>query len=151
MNLKEILAKINNFNTKEETEEYEITEFFDEIRDHFSELEKLSSKEKELSIQSFFNFLNRQSPDLTEDWSFIHLIESIDNIDYKIYETHLMKVNQETPTLTSLVLLVRFVNSLEGEKWKKGVNLLKEISENNDNSELVRDEAKEYYDKQLEL
>jgi len=150
MKLKEILEKINSFNTNEETEEFEITEFFDNTGDCFAKLGKLDSNQIELTIKTFFNFLKRQSPDLGENWSFIHLIESIDKPNYKIYDTLLIKANKENPNLTSLILLVRFINPLEGKERKKGVNLLKEISERNDISELVKEEAKDYYNDQLE-
>jgi len=150
MKLKEILEKVNNFNTNEEIEEYEITEFFDGIGDNFAQLESLNSKEKELTIQTFFNFLKRQSSELDEDWSFIHLIENIDKPKYEIYKIQLIKANKENPSLTSLVLLIRFINSLEGKEWEKWMRIVKDLSENDGISELIKDEAKEYYEDQFE-
>ena len=150
MNLEEILEKVNKFNTNEATEDYELNIFFDEIGDAISKLGELNIDEKKKTITSFFNFLKRQSSELEENWSYIHLIESIDNASFKIYDPQLIKFNKESPTLTSILLLNRFINSLEGDKWKNGVNLLKAISEREDISELVREEANEFYKHQIE-
>jgi len=150
MNLKHILKTVDNFNTNDETEDFEINNFFDEIGDKYAKLEELKYEEKELVIKSLFNFLKRQSLELEEVWSFIHLLESIDKPTYEIYDKELIKFNKETPTIMSVFLLNRFINSLEGEPRQKGINLLKEISENRIISELVSQEAKSFFDYQVD-
>lgn len=150
MKLQEILEKVNNFNTNEETEEFEITEFFDRIGADFAGLESLTNKEKEITVQTFFNFIKRQSPELNEDWSFIHLIESVDKPEYEIYKSQLIQANKENPSFTSLILLIRFINSLEGKEWEEGMKIIKDLSEKDGISELIKEEAKEYYEDESE-
>ncbi len=150
MNLKYILNTVDNFNINDETEEDDITDFFDKIGDKYAKLEKLKYEEKKLIIKSLFNFLKRQSSELEEIWSFIHLLESIDKPTYEIYDKELIKFNKETPTIISVFLLNRLINSLEGGAWQNGVNLLKEISKNRVISGLVSQEAKSFFDYQIE-
>ncbi|MGB0862482.1 MAG: hypothetical protein ACPG19_13355 [Saprospiraceae bacterium] len=152
MKLKQVLEKIDNFNTNEKTEEYEIIAFFDEIGDNFPIIETLGNNEKKLAVETLFNYLNRQSPDLEENWSFIHLIEAIDKPDFKNYDSQLIKINKKNPNLTSLILLNRYTNALSSKarEMEMAINLLKEISENSTIPELVINEAKDYYNYQLE-
>ncbi len=151
MELKEALERINTFNVEEnaEMEDAAVTIFFDDIGDHFPKLETLSNEEKAILLQSFFDFLARQSPDLDESWSFIHFIEAIDQPHYKIYNQALLKAIQGKFSITLLFLLKRHINYLEKNELPHWVNLLKEISERNDISELVKEEvieAKEEYE-----
>lgn len=150
MTLQDIIIALDNFNTNEETEDYEITEFFDGIDDSLNNLGELNNSEKKSIIKSFFQYLNRQSSELDENWSFIHLIESIDKPLYSIYDEELMKINNNNPCLTSLVLLNRYTNSLQDDEWKAKIILLKEISQRDNTSELVSEMATEFYEYQLE-
>jgi len=150
MNLKEILSKIDLFSTTANTEDYHLSEFFDEIGERILLLGELNKKEKETCIETLFNFLKRQSPLLEENFSFIHLIECFDEPDSNFYENQLLKFNSVTPTLTSILLLNGLLNTTEGEVWQKGVILFKNISENEQLDGLIRKEAKDYYDYQIE-
>lgn len=149
MRLEEILEEIKSFNTSEETEDYEITEFFDKIGDDFSNLDELEKGEKNKVVKILFDFLKRQSPELEENWSFIHLIENIEDPTYGNYHKKLFNFNKQTPTLTSILLLNRLINSLKNVEFEKGIKLLKEISEKIQLPELLKEEAKGYYEYQL--
>ena len=145
MTLQQILGKIDNFNPTEEMEDYELTVFFDEKGEELPELEDLKEEEKKSIIQALFNFLKRQPADFNEDWSFIHLIEAIDNPTYEIYDKELLKNNKDNCSLTSLILLNRYINALTGEEKEKRIQLMKEIGENEELSERIREEANENY------
>ena len=82
--------------------------------------------------------MKRQSPELEENWSYIHFLENIENLKKDVYSSYLETINKERPSLTSLILLRRYLNSLEKYKYSKWVNLLKEISDNNQVSSLVK-------------
>ncbi len=150
MNITEILEKIDLFNIHENMEDYDITIFFDEITDSIPQPENLSAQDKEKAVSTLFNFLSRQSPEMYECWSFVHLIESFDGPKYKMYFRKLVHHVQKTPCFTSILLLNRFINSLEGKTWEDTVNILKIISEKEGLSELVKQEALETYKHQLE-
>jgi len=149
MNLEKTLLKIGNLKVDEEMEDYEVSEFFDEIREKLTDINLLTELQKEQLIKSLFGFLKAQDPEMGENFSFIHFIENIDNPTYEIYYPELLKFNLENGTITSTLLLNRFINSLKGNEWKKCVNLIKSISDNNNYTEYVRKEALSYYKHQM--
>ncbi|NRR92460.1 hypothetical protein HSX10_12855 [Winogradskyella undariae] len=150
MNLENTITLIENFQVNDEIEDYEISEFFDAIGFQLEAINRFTDAQKQQLIQTLFDFLKRQDPELDEDFSFIHLIEAIDQPDYKIYNAELLKFNTENGTITSTLLLNRFINGLKEEERKKYIDLLKLISENRNYTDLVRAEALSYYEHQME-
>jgi len=148
MNLETAIAQIENFQVNDDMEDYEVSEFFDAIGDELEDVNRFTDSQKQQLIQTLFNFLKRQDSELEEDFSFIHFIEAIDKPDYNIYNAELLKFNTENGTITSTLLLNRFINALEGEEHKKYIGLLKSISENKNYTDLVRAEALSYYEHQ---
>lgn len=149
MNLDNAITKIKNFNVNDDMEDYEISEFFDVIGDELTDVGDFTDLQKEQLIQTLFDFLKRQDPELDEDFSFIHFIEHIDKPSYKIYNAELLKFNTENGTIMATLLLNRFINGLKEER-KKHIDLLKSISENRNYTDLVRAEALSYYQHQIE-
>ncbi len=149
MNLNIITSKIQNFNVDKETEDYIVSEFFDEIGENIDELGGLAEVQKKLLIQSFFNFLKNQDLKMDENFSFIHLIESIDKPDYKLYNFELLKFNKEYGTISSILMLNRYINSLSGDEWNNCTKILKSISTNSNFSNYIREEANDYYTHQV--
>lgn len=145
MNINIIASKIQNFCVHEEMEDYTISEFFDEIGENINELGNLSETEKKLLIQSLFNFLKNQDPEMDENFSFIHLIENLDKPHYKLYNFELLKFNKEYGTISSILLLNRYINSISGDEWNSSIEILKSISTNNSFSKHIREEAYDYY------
>ncbi|WP_165730871.1 hypothetical protein [Polaribacter sp. 20A6] len=150
MDLENAIIKIQKFDVNDDMEDYEISEFFDAIGDELEDVNSFTDLQKQQLIQAFFNFLKRQDPELEEDFSFIHLIEAIDQPDYKIYDAELLKFNTENGTITTTLLLNRFINGLKEQERKKHIDLLKSISENKNYTDLVRTEALSYYEHQTE-
>ena len=150
MEIKELLLKIQNFKVDEEMEDYEISEHFDKIREELADMNLLTELQKEELIDILFDFLKSQDPEMDENFSFIHFIESIDNPNYETYYPKLFKFNTENGIITSTLLLNRYTNSLEGIEWKKCVELLKSISENNNYTEYVREFALNFHQHQTE-
>ncbi|MDN3619612.1 hypothetical protein QWY81_09120 [Polaribacter undariae] len=150
MDLENAIIKIQNFDVNDDMEAYEISEFFDAIGDELIDVKTFTSSQKKQLIQVLFDFLKRQDPELEEDFSFIHFIEHIDKPDYKIYNTELLKFNTENGTITTTLLLNRFINGLKEQERKKHIDLLKSISENKNYTDLVRTEALSYYEHQTE-
>ena len=150
MDLENAIIKIQNFDVNDDMEAYEISEFFDAIGDELRDVKMFTSSQKKQLIQVLFDFLKRQDPELEEDFSFIHFIEHIDKPDYKIYDAELLKFNTENGTITTTLLLNRFINGLKEEERKKHIDLLKSISENKNYTDLVRAEALSYYEHQTE-
>jgi hypothetical protein len=150
MNLEKILLQIENFRVSEEMEDYEISEFFDQIREKLTDINLLTDLQKEQLIKGLFKFLKAQDSEMDENFSFIHFIENIDNPEYEIYYPELLKFNSQNGTITSTLLLNRYTNSLEGNEWKKCVELIKSISENKDYTEYVREFALDFYEHQME-
>lgn len=150
MNLENTITLIQNFQVNDAMEDYEISEFFDAIGYQLEAINRFTDSQKQQLIQTLFGFLKRQDPELDEDFSFIHLIEAIDQPDYKIYNAELMKFNTENGTITSTLLLNRCINGLKKEERKKYIALLKLIAENTNYTDLVRAEALEYYKHQTQ-
>ena len=150
MDLENAIIKIQNFDVNDDMEDYEISEFFDAIGNELRDVKTFTSSQKQQLIQVLFDFLKRQDPELEEDFSFIHFIEHIDKPDYKIYDTELLKFNTENGTITTTLLLNRFINGLKEQERKKHIDLLKSISENKNYTDLVRTEALSYYEHQTE-
>jgi len=150
MGIKELLLEIRNFKIDEEMEDYEISEHFDKIRERLTDISPFTKFQKKELIDSLFQFLKSQDPEMDENFSYIHFIESIDNTDYEIYYPKLLRFNNENGTTTSILLLNRFINSLEGIELKKCVKLLKHISENDDYTKYVREFALDFYQHQIE-
>lgn len=149
MNLKKILLEIENFKVSEEIEDYEISEFFDQIREKLTDINLLTQLQKEQLIKSLFKFLKTQDSEMDENFSFIHFIENIDNTEHEIYYPELFKFNSENVTVTSILLLNRYTNSLEGNEWKKCIELIKSISENKEYTKHIRESALGFYEYQM--
>ncbi|WP_452219244.1 hypothetical protein [Lacinutrix undariae] len=147
MNLANAILKIQNFQVVDDLEDYE---FFDTITEKLTDISKFTDSEKEQLIQTLFDYLKRHDPELEENFSFIHFIEHIDKPDYKIYDAELLKFNTENGTITTTLLLNRFINGLKEQERKKHIDLLKSISENKNYTDLVRTEALSYYEHQTE-
>tara|TARA_R110002126_G_scaffold289321_1_gene444026 strand:+ start:1525 stop:1980 length:456 start_codon:yes stop_codon:yes gene_type:complete len=150
MNLEEIFLSIKNFKVTDEMEDYEVSEFFDEIRGKITDTNLLTDLQKKELIINLFDFLKTQDPEMDENFSFIHFIENIDNPTYEIYNAELLKFNTENGTITSTLLLNRHINSLKGNEWKKCVELIKHISENKNYTEYVREFALDFYEHQIQ-
>ena len=150
MNLEEIFLSIENFNVTDEMEDYEVSEFFDEIRENLIDINLLTELQKEQLIKTLFGFLKTQDSEMDENFSFIHFIENIDNPTYNIYNSELLKFNSENGTITSTLLLNRHINSLNGTEKKKCVELMKSISENENYTEYIREFALDFYEHQIE-
>lgn len=150
MNLENTITLIKNFNVNDAMEDYEVSEFFDAIGDELKDVNRFTDSQKQQLIQALFDFLKRQDPERYENFSFIHFIEAIDQPDYKIYNAELLKFNTENGTITSTLLLNRFINGLKEEERKKYIDLLKSISENKNYTDFVRAEALSYYQHQIE-
>ncbi|WP_159023660.1 hypothetical protein [Formosa sp. L2A11] len=149
MNLENAITQIKNFQVNGDMEDYEISEFFDAIGDELPDVNSFTDSQKQQLIQVLFDFLKRQDPELDENFSFIHFIEAINQPDYKIYNTELLKFNTENGTITSTLLLNRFINGLVGEERKKYIDVLKSIAENPSYTDFVRAEALGYYEHQI--
>jgi len=150
MNLENTITLIQNFQVNDAMEDYEISEFFDAIGYQLEDVNRFTDSQKQQLIQTLFDFLKRQDPELDEDFSFIHLIEAIDQPDYKIYNAELMKFNTENGTITSTLLLNRCINGLKKEEREKYIELLKLIADNINYTDLVRAEALGYYKHQTQ-
>ena len=87
---------------------------------------------------------------MEEDFSFIHLIESIDEPKYNIYFEELLAFCSENATITSTLLLNRHINSANDTEREKGIQLMKSISYNHEYSNAIREHAQELYDYQFE-
>lgn len=148
MEIKGAIVKIKKFKVTEETEDYEISDFFDEISEQLTPIDSLVTSQKKELIDILFEFLKSQDTEMDENFSFIHFIESINKPDYEIYYPKLIKFNTENATITSILLLNRFINSLEGVSLKKCVALLKNISNNNKYSKYLREFTLEFYEYQ---
>lgn len=148
MEIKGAIVKIKKFKVTEETEDYEISDFFDEISEQLTPIDSLVISQKTELIDILFEFLKSQDAEMDENFSFIHFIESINKPDYEIYYPKLIKFNTENATITSILLLNRFINSLEGVALKKCVALLKNISDNNKYSKYLREFTLEFYEHQ---
>ncbi|CAL2081910.1 protein of unknown function [Tenacibaculum sp. 190524A02b] len=110
----------------------------------------MKESQKEQLINGLFDFLKVQSPEMEVNFSFIHLIESIDNPEFNIYDEMLLKFNSENGTITSVHLLNRYINSLEkGNNREKCLKLLKSISNNTNYNEYVREDAFDCYEYQM--
>jgi len=149
MDVNTICQKIVNYKVTEETEEYEISEFFDEIGTDILQLISLKDIQIRKLLKVLFDFLKSQDSEMEANFSFIHLIEGIDKPTYNLYNTELLKFNQENGTITSTLLLNRHTNSLNGDEWKKCVGILELISKNNEYTEYVKKEALDYYHYQI--
>ncbi|WP_237274832.1 hypothetical protein [Tenacibaculum ovolyticum] len=148
MEIKGAIVKIKKFKVTKETEDYEISDFFDEISEQLTPIDSLVTLQKKELIDILFEFLKSQDAEMDENFSFIHFIESINKPDYEIYYPKLIKFNTENATITSILLLNRFINSLEGVALKKCVALLKNISDNNKYSKYLREFTLEFYEHQ---
>ncbi|WP_299779035.1 hypothetical protein [uncultured Formosa sp.] len=149
MNLETAITLIKNFNVNDDMEDYEVSEFFDAIGDELEDVNRFTDSQKQQLIQTLFNFLKRQDPELEEDFSFIHFIEAIDQPDYNIYNAELFKFNTENGTITSTLLLNRCINGLKKEEREKHIDLLKSIADNANYTDFVRTEALSYYKHQI--
>jgi hypothetical protein len=149
MSLENTLVKIHRIKINKTTEDYEVDEFFDEILEGLPDLDLLTQLQKKQLIKALLGFLEAQNPDMNENFSFIHLIEHLDKPRYKIYYPELIKFNSENATITSVLLLQRYINSLKGGEWKKCVELMKAISQNTDYTENVRKSALGFYKFQM--
>lgn len=148
MEIKELIVKIKSFKVTEDTEGYEVSNFFDAIREQLTNI-NLTVSQKKVLIDTLFEFLKYQDAEMDENFSFIHFIESINKPDYEIYYPKLIQFNTENATITSILLLNRFSNSLESGALEKCVDLLKNISENNKYSKYIRDFSLEFYEHQM--
>ncbi|MFY7672233.1 hypothetical protein ACOSP6_14205 [Tenacibaculum sp. MEBiC06402] len=149
MKIEKIIERIGNFKVSEETEDYEICEFFDNIRNELPESISLTKSQKEKLIKGLFGFLKNQNPEMGENFSFIHFIEDIDTPNYEIYNSELKRFNKGNGTITSILLLNRYINSLKGDEWKENLELMKTISENKTYSEYIREFALDFYESQI--
>ncbi|UOX33842.1 hypothetical protein LXD69_17635 [Flavobacterium sediminilitoris] len=150
MNIEQILLQINTFKVNEEMEDYKVSDFFDGIMESIDNLKILEDLHKEQLIKTLFNFLKKHNPEMEEDFSFIHLIESIDKPNYSIYSKQLIECNIQNPNLTSIILLNRYLNALDGDAWKKNVAILRSITEGNEYTSFIRQETLEYYQYQID-
>jgi len=71
MNLLSICDKINKLRISDESEDFELCIFFDEIGESISNLNVSSKSEKSTIIKTLFSFLKNQDPEMDEDFSFI--------------------------------------------------------------------------------
>ncbi|MDP8033967.1 hypothetical protein QJU43_05750 [Pasteurella atlantica] len=150
--MQQILLKINNFNIDTTIDDYDIdvTEFFDEIALDLEEIDPLTEQQKKDLIDALFGFIERSPSDMQENFSFIHLIESIDAPDYAIYDSKLIEINTKTGSKNTLLLLYRHINSLDVDEKKKYLPLLENIAQNSGYNDEVRELALELYEYQLE-
>ena len=144
----ELSAKIQNFNVADEMEDYEISLFFDEVSEAIEG--QLSLVEKEMLLNSLFEFLKRQDPEMEENFSFIHLIEGIDEPDYKIYDDKLLEFNNQNASVTAILLLNRHANGAVGDEREKCIVLLKSIADNIKYTDYIREVALDFFTYQLE-
>ncbi|WP_298512159.1 hypothetical protein [uncultured Kordia sp.] len=151
MDLDTICQQILHYKVENKTEDFEITTFFDQIGEEIHKLDISDSSQKEKLIKVLFKFIKNQNPEMEENFSFIHLIENIDTPNYKIYETELVKFAKENGTITSILLLNRHINSLDKIAQAECLNILKSIAENDNFTNLVRQEALNYYNYQKEI
>ncbi len=149
MKFKDLISKIEKFRVNENTEEFEINIFFDEIGEKILLLNSLTESKKRSLIRKLFEFLKNHNSEMEENFSFIHLIESIDNSNYEVYNNELFKFNSENGTITSILLLNRHINSLNGKELENCTELMKSISENSNYSEFIRNYALDFYKYQL--
>lgn len=148
MKIEELVVEIRSFKVTEDTEDYDISDFFDEISEQLTIINSLNLSQKDELIDTLFEFIKSQDAEMDENFSFIHFIESINKPDYEIYYPKLIKFNTENATIISILLLNRFINSLKGVALKKCVALLKNISENNKYSKYIKGFAFEFYEHQ---
>lgn len=150
MEIKNILTRIRGFEVSQETEDCEISAFFDELGESFSPADALSKPQKQELIDALFNFIKSQNPEMDENFSLIHFMEWIDKPDYTIYYPKLMAFAENNGTITSNLLLNRYANSSKKTERKQCINLLRSISENKNYSEYIRESALDFYKYQIE-
>ncbi|CAM4152225.1 MULTISPECIES: hypothetical protein [Flavobacterium] len=149
MDLAVILSQINNFRVHSEIKDYNISDFFDAVMEKIDKLKKLNHSEKEQLLDTLFAFLNNHNPELEEDFSFIHLIESIDKPNYTIYSKKLLENNIKRPSLTSVLLLNRYINSLHGKAWGKAVVVVRKVVENIKKTTFMTEDTLNYCEYQI--
>jgi hypothetical protein len=145
MTIEDIINELESYRSNYSLDEDEITDFFENIGEKIYALNDIDSNSLKRIIKSFFTYLDNHSSNLEENWTFIHLLESLNKPDYKIYNKILLDFNSTSPTITSVLLLNRYINSLSGDDWKAKVNLLKEICENSDFDTCVKEAAADFY------
>ncbi|MCW3789675.1 hypothetical protein [Plebeiibacterium sediminum] len=149
MTLEKIIEEIEGYYVDSDTEDAEIISFFEAIGDKIYKIRNINNLDKSRLITSFFNYLKNQTPELEENWTFIHLLEDIDKPKYSIYNDILIETNKTRPTYTSVLLLNRHINSIESGNSENYIDLLREISENKGIHEDIREIAAEFYQYQL--
>ena len=149
MLLEQLIERINKFNRDEKCEDFEITEFFDKIGDEVPDSKELNKQEKIDLITALFNYQKRQDQDSAIDWSFLHLIEGIDEADLNIYEPLLIATFAQFVNSTTILLLNRLMNAIEGEKRLKYIEILRTIVSDTNVSKWVREEAKDTLEFQM--
>ncbi|BDD08062.1 hypothetical protein FUAX_04940 [Fulvitalea axinellae] len=149
MGIEEIISRIAVFSPDEDAEDYEISEFFDEIRENVHKLGGLSEEEQRRLIKALFRYIRKRDSEEDENFSLIHFIEQIDKSLFDIYYIELFEFNRNHGAITSVLLLNRFVNTLDGKEWENGVALLKSIADNPEYPILVKEGAKSFYEFQM--
>ena len=144
MDFESLILLVEKYSTHKFEDEFELTEFFDSIRDKVYE-KSLSYNDKQNLILSLFKFIKNQPSDLEENFSFIHLIE---NVDDSIYDSLIVDFVKKNPSITSLLLLNRYINSLENYEREESSLAFQFIFKNKSNSKLIKDLAREYYNYQ---
>jgi hypothetical protein len=143
----EIISKVQNCSVSRDEE---LDLFIDTIAETVEGL-NLSSVPRERLLEQLLLSLERQPNAELTLWSFIHFIEGLDQDNTTNYLTQLKKSLERRPTLLTLLLTNRILNSLPDESADRVLFLtaLKEIASNSSLDENVRIEASEFYEYQL--
>ena len=146
MNFNEILTKIEDFSQQKNIQNKEITKLFNWINKEISGEQELSENESKRLIETTFTFLKKQHEELEENIEIIHLVETISFPSHlEFYYNKLIKLNTTKSSINGIILLVRYLNISENKIFFNVTELLKNISENENNSNKSRHLANEYY------
>lgn len=147
MTYEEIISKIQNCSFSSDDE-------LDFLIDKIAETAEtliFSNVQREQLIEQLLLSLERQPNTELTSWSFIHFIESLDQENTTNYPAQLKKSLERIPTLLTLLLTNRYINSVPDEAAERDLFLtaLKKIASDSSSGKNVRTEAGEIYAYQL--
>jgi hypothetical protein len=147
MAYEEIISTVQNCSVSSDEE---LDFFIDTIAETVDRL-NVSSVQRERLLEQLLLSLERLPNAELSSWSFIHFIEGLDQDNTTNYSTHLKKSLERRPTLLTVLLTNRILNSLSDESADRlwFLTALKEIASNSSLDEIVRTEAGEFYEYQL--
>jgi hypothetical protein len=149
MEINTICEKILAYKIPKNPGQYEVSDFFDQIGEQLLQLDQISATQGESLTKTLFNFLEKQDPEMDENFTFIHLIEYVGKLNYHAYQKYLFTFTRKNGTISSTLLLNRYLNTVKAEQWQSGIDILKATSRNSNYSEKIRKDALDYLEYQM--